>query len=76
MNDVGSNLLVNYDLSIINKVARPYHYLEHNFDLEDFGEADAFWDDLFPGTRPLDFISGANSRYSWRWLSLSDTRIH
>lgn len=49
MNDAGSNLLVNGDSSIISKVARPYHYLEPGFDIDDFVAADPLWASLFPG---------------------------
>ena len=53
MNDVGSNLLVADDLSIINKVARPYHYLENELDNDDFSVTDPVWADLFPGMAPF-----------------------
>ncbi len=49
INDVGNNLLVEDDLSIINKVARPYHYLEPKFDVDDFIAGDPVWNNLFPG---------------------------
>lgn len=56
MNDVGSNLLVNDDLSIINKVARPYHYLEPGYDVNDFVAADPLWAKLFPGKNPQNLL--------------------
>ena len=48
-NDVGSDLLVNDGLSIINKIAIPYHYLEPNLDVDDFAVSDSHWSNLFPG---------------------------
>jgi hypothetical protein len=52
MNDVGSNLLPNDDLSIINSMATPYHYLEPGFDDDDFIVGDPYWAELFPGAIP------------------------
>lgn len=49
MNDVGSNLLANDGLSIINKIAIPYHYLESEFDVDDFALSDPSWANMFPG---------------------------
>ena len=48
-NDVGSNLLMNDGLSIINKISTPYHYLEHGFDGDDFAVGDPYWAKMFPG---------------------------
>jgi hypothetical protein len=49
-NDVGSNLLRDDDLSIINRIATRYHYLEPGFDDNDFTVGDPYWADMFPGT--------------------------
>lgn len=48
-NDVGSNLLRDDDLSIINRIATNYHYLENGYDDSDFTVGDSYWSDMFPG---------------------------
>jgi len=51
-NDVGSNLLRDDDLSIINRIATPYHYWETGYDDDDFIAGDPYWSDMFPGMEP------------------------